>query len=128
MRGGQHPAERGKIAIASEFEILEHQESLAAGRSMPQRLRDAHPGFAQSGEPVGFRGKSVGKFRRVYFHEKILARDARPVARVNAATRDALGGFDAERSFQLPGQTPESRKFAIDRRSTRISMKARSNL
>src|SRR5258708_22838034 len=98
MKRGEHASHRRPVGSAAELQALHFDERLSVAYAVIEGLGGAHARSAQRAQALGL--------RRVHR---------------NAAPRALLDVLAA-------GHTPVRRRFAIDRRSTRISINARSNL
>jgi hypothetical protein len=102
VQGGEHASHRRPVGALAERQTLHLDESLAAAHAVIEGFRSAYARGAQRAQAFGlgriYTGEMRGLRRRTRLDEGASA------------------------------QTPESRRLAIDRRSTRISMNARSNL
>src|SRR4051812_12865240 len=125
MQAGEHAAKGGEIAARRELKKFHQQIGARGTRAVPQGFRRRAAGAAQRGEPVGFGGKSGGKACLVHLDEYQAALERRAIAPMDAAAADRLGVGDAE---VFEDQPEVSRVLARFRRSTRMPMKARSNL
>src|SRR4051812_23716809 len=94
---------------------------------MGQRFGRRASSRAKRGEAVRFRGEGIGEARIVDLQEYGSAGKRRAITAMNAAAAHRLGIDDAQ-MFQDCVQPEVRRVFARFRRSTRMPMKARSNL
>jgi hypothetical protein len=68
---------------------------------MGKRLRGVHPGGAQCGETVGFRGKGVGVFGFIRLQKAGSRADGYAVTVVDAAAANGLCGGNRKKALQL---------------------------
>jgi len=128
MNRGEHPPERGEVAARLELEEFHQQVCDAAGGAMRNRLGRGAACCAQRGEAVGLGGEGIGEAGIVHLEEHCAPGEHAAVAAVDAAAADRPGISDAQVSRQCADQPEVRRVFARLRRSTRMPMKARSNL
>src|SRR5258706_3505786 len=125
MQRSEHGPERGEIAAAAELEKLHQPESACIGPAVRNRLWRRAARGTQRRQAVGFGGEGVGEACFVQLEEHRLAAAQGAVAAMDAAPAYRLRGGDAPRRENYP---PVRRGVARVRRSTRMPMKARSNL
>ena len=125
VHGSEHAAERREVAAAAEREEFHEQECAVSRGAMREGLGRSAAGGAEGGEAVGFRGEGLCEAGIVQLEEHRPAGAQGAVAAMDAAAAHRLRASDAE----LAELHPEVRRvFARLSRSTRMPMKARSNL
>src|SRR2546425_601949 len=95
---------------------------------MRDRLGRGAARGTQRAEAIGLGGEGIGEARIVRLEEHGAACKRGAVAAVDTAAADRLGISDAQVPQQCGDQPEVRRVFAKLRRSTRMPMKARSNL
>ena len=86
MRAGEHAAERGEVAGASELEIFQQQVCLVTRDAMGERRWRAQAGIAQGAQSIGFSGERVFLAGRISLEKTAPAGNDDGVAAVDAAS------------------------------------------
>ena len=129
MDGAQHRAQGGEVAARAEVEPLHQQIGLAAGQAVRDGLGCAGTGGTQRPQSIGLGGEGVRKVAIIELQEYRASIAQRAIALVDATAAHGLLAAQAERGAHGVLHHPDVRRvLARLRRSTRMPMKARSNL